>query len=488
MSGTEFGGVRAVETHLGIVLLVGDRALKLRKPVLTGFLDLRAVERRRAVCRREIELNRRISPQVYLGVAELDGAGYEREPVVVMRRMPDDRRLARLVEVDDPRLPGWIGEIADLVAGFHRSAERSTSISAAGSPQALLQRWRSVIDRIRAAGAVGADLGTVERLATGYVDGRHPLLLSRVRDGRIVDGHGDLLADDIFCLDEGPQVLDCLEFDDALRSVDVVDDICFLVMDLERRGAGGLAASLLQEYRHASGETAPDSLVHHYCAYRALVRASVAVERQKQHDPAAAARVVSDTALALAHLRSGRPTLVLVGGDPGTGKTTVSAELAAALGAQRISSDDIRAGLLPSPPVGGHGSEVGVLDRGRYAPQRRAEVYRAVLDGARRALSAGRHVVLDATWREQVHRDAAGRVAADTSSCLVQLRCTAPADLVHERLARRRSGSSQATVEIGAALAGASAPWPAARDLDTSVAPTARLTAALGEVDRVRHG
>src|SRR5213079_1977590 len=110
-----------------------------------------------------------------------------------------------------------------------------------------------------------------EELACRFLAGRGPLFDARIRDGRIVDGHGDLLANDIFCLDDGPRILDCLEFDDRLRFGDVLLDIGFLAMDLERLGRLDLARAFLAAYREASAETHPRSLEHHYIAYRALV-------------------------------------------------------------------------------------------------------------------------------------------------------------------------------------------------------------------------
>ena len=140
--------------------------------------------------------------------------------------------------------------------------------------------------------------------------------------GRARDGHGDLLADDIFLLDDGPRVLDCLEFDDALRLDDVLADVAFLAMDLERLGRPDLAERFLAAYRAASGDTWPSSLAHHHIAYRAQVRAKVSAIRAEQGVPDSADKAQALLRLALAHLEAGRVRLVLVGGLPGTGKST----------------------------------------------------------------------------------------------------------------------------------------------------------------------
>ena len=131
-----------------------------------------------------------------------------------------------------------------------------------------------------------------------FLAGREQLFAQRISQGRIVDGHGDLICDDIFCLDDGPRILDCLDFDDRLRYVDGLDDICFLAMDLERLGASDLAGLLVRMYADFAGDPAPPALRHHYIAYRAFVRVKVDCLRHTQGDASAAgeARTHADIA------------------------------------------------------------------------------------------------------------------------------------------------------------------------------------------------
>ena len=173
---------------------------------------------------------------------------------------------------------------------------------------------------------------------------------ARAQAGRIVDGHGDLLADDIFCLDDGPRILDCLDFDDRLRWVDGLDDAAFLAMDLERLGAPGLAEQFTGWYAEYSGDPAPTSLRHHYTAYRSLVRAKVDFLRAIQGDPEAAAVARQLLGMALKHLRAAVVTLVMVGGLPGTGKSALSAAIAGRFGFTALSSDQIRKELAGVSP------------------------------------------------------------------------------------------------------------------------------------------
>ena len=214
---------------------------------------------------------------------------------------------ATLARGDAP-LDGPLRELARLVAVFHTHAHRSARVAAEGSGAALRRRWTANISQTRQyRGSVldAARFDEAEQRALRFVDGRGPLLEDRIDRNRIVDGHGDLIAEDVFCLDDGPRVLDCLEFDDRLRFVDVIDDVAFLAMDLERLGRPDLASTFLDAYVEFTGDTAPYSLREHYIAYRAFVRAKVACLRHDQGDPAAADTAEQYAALALAHLRSG---------------------------------------------------------------------------------------------------------------------------------------------------------------------------------------
>ena len=152
-----------IETHVSYVVFIGDRVYKLKKPIVTDFVDFRGVEARRAGCEAEVELNRRLAPDVYLGVAALTGpeAG-TCDYLVVMRRMPDDRRLTRLVSENDRRLSEKLREIAAVMAAFHANAERSPDIDEAGRPESILANWAANTRALRRYGSVGIDVGLVD--------------------------------------------------------------------------------------------------------------------------------------------------------------------------------------------------------------------------------------------------------------------------------------------------------------------------------------
>jgi aminoglycoside phosphotransferase family enzyme/predicted kinase len=466
------------ETHIGVVFLLGDRAYKVKKPVTTGFLDFSTPQRRLAACRREVELNRRLAPDVYLGVSSVSDAAWPPgtapeavEHLVVMRRMPDDRRLSALVRRGAP-VQGHLRALARSVAAFHASARRGPEITHEGGRDALGARWAANVAEVRTSGAVlAADLvDAVDRLSRRFLAGREPLLADRCARGRIVDGHGDLMADDVFCLDDGPRALDCLEFDDRLRYLDGLDDVALLAMDLERLGRLDLAAAWLDAYVEFSGDPAPVALRHHYVAYRAFVRAKVACLRSLQGDAAAAARAGRDADIALRHLESGAVRLALIGGLPGTGKSTVAGALADRVGAVLLSSDRIRKELAGLDPYDDASAPYG---EGLYTPARTDELYGQVLHRAGELLARGESVVVDASWTQRRHRRAAEEVARHTHSDLVQLHCTAPDDVARERVATRARTASDATEAVATAIAGHADPWPEARIVLTT-GPVAR--------------
>ena len=380
-SGNEFPRMpyaALAETHSAVVYFAGDRAYKLKKPVDLGFLDFSTKQARAAACARETELNRRFSPDVYLGVAEVkDPDGTLCDHLVVMRRMPADRQLSALIRAgehaDEP-----VRDVARILAGQHAAAPRSSLIDQQGSLAALRGRWDDNVKQTMEMGERAIDapvISEVAELAGKFLAGRGPLFAARISAGHVVDGHGDLLAEDIYCLDDGPRILDCLDFDEQLRWLDGLDDAAFLSMDLERLGAPYLARRFVEWYAEYSGDPAPASLRHHYVAYRAFVRAKVCCIKSEQGDPGAGdeARLLAE--LTLRHLRAGTVTMVLVGGLPGTGKTTLAGAIADRLGWTVLSSDQIRkelAGLAPQQDAA-----VGIWHWDIYARVDRAMLCRA---------------------------------------------------------------------------------------------------------------
>jgi len=460
-----------VETHVSVVAFQGERVYKVKKPVHFDFLDLSTPELRARACEREVELNRRLAPDVYLGVVEVtDDVGRVIEHAVEMRRMPDDRRLATLVRAgaDSTRC---IESVAEALARFHASARRSQAISAAAGRDSIGDLWEHGFSEIRPFLGTVLDAGVaarVETLVRRYLSGRNAVFAKRIATGRVCDGHGDLLADDVFCLGDGPRMLDCLEFDDRLRYGDALADVAFLAMDLELLGRPDLARCFLDRYRWRSADDWPASLEHHYIAYRAHVRAKVACLRHDQGDCEAAARARACLALVVNHLEAARVRLVLLGGLPGTGKSTLAAGLAERTGAVLLRSDVTRKELAHLPTAYRTSAHYG---EGLYEPASTDAVYQRLGELAGAHLESGESVILDASWARASHRQAAECIARATAGDLIQIRCVAPASVANERIARRAAAgtdASDASAAVAATMAREYDAWPDATTIDTA--------------------
>jgi predicted kinase len=257
--------------------------------------------------------------------------------------------------------------------------------------------------------------------------------------------------------------------------VDGLDDIAFLAMDLERLGAGALAERLLERYAAFAADPAPGSLRHHYLAYRAFVRAKVSALRGAQGDTGAAAQAGPYAELTLRHLRAGQPRLLLVGGLPGTGKSTLAGMLADEFGAVLLSSDRLRKELAGLQPRQRANAEYRT---GLYSDEQSRRTYDELLHRAATLLDEGETVVLDASWVRSRDRDRAGEVAAHGHSPLTALRCVAPVEVTAQRLRERRGDVSDADPHIAHAMAAEADPWPTASDIDTTGTPQHALAAA----------
>lgn len=470
------------ETHVSYVFLVGDRAYKLKKPIRTAFLDFSTEPLRHRACHREVELNRRLAPDVYLGVDTIvDERGRPVDHLVEMRRMRDEQRLSRLLtsgaNVDDE-----LTQVAHQLAIFHGRALTSPDIARAGSPEMVRWLWDENLQELtpfRGNLLPDAAIGRVQELAIRYLQGRTSLLRTRMAGGLGRDGHGDLLADDIFFTPDGPRILDCLEFDDHLRYGDVLLDLAFLAMDLEYLGHPREASWFLSRYRELSGWVWPSSLEDHYVAYRALVRSKVACLRDQEGMPSGReARDLLD--LCLRRLRHGRVRLVLVGGEPGTGKSTLSRRLGEREEFAVFRSDEVRKDLAGVE----HTASLRDAAEVWYGPDATAATYGELLRRARPALEHGLSVILDASWSDPARRREALELGRQTVADVLQLRCQVEPAVADARLRARVGDASDADPEVGRRMRRSFADWPQAHVLTTaspieeSVGTAQRLLAA----------
>lgn len=434
------------ETHISWVFLAGERAYKLKKPLVLPFLDYGTPARRRHMCHEEVRLNRRMASDVYLGVravAARDGGlemADEDDPraidyLVEMRRYEERSTLAAKLARGELKQVE-VGDVARLVARFHLQAPH---VATSGAPAiALERRLTENFHELLAAVEQRAEVERVlalERFAHAFVVACAGAFDARALHGLIREVHGDLRAEHIL-LDGRVQIVDCVEFDPGLRSLDVLDDLAFLVMDLTAHGGERFARTLVRAYRDAGGDAGDDRLIAFYAAYRALVRAKVELLRATQQPAGSAAHghhsAVARDLLVLAERFSWQarlPLAIAICGLPATGKSHLARALASTSHLAHLSSDVTRkrlAGILPTrrAPSGAYTAD---FNRLTYAELGRRAAREAIAHGG---------ALVDATFRHRADRDAFAQAFADAAPLLF-LECQAPADTLARRAAAR---------------------------------------------------
>jgi uncharacterized protein len=476
---------KVIETHVSLLSFDGDIVRKRKKAVRFPFIDLTSPELRLAACRQEVALNRRLAPDVYLGLEESrDRDGQLTDAVVVMRRLPEDLQLSTLIEHGHD-VADELVRVAHVLAAFHSTTRRGTEIDSVATPSGLRARWEADLDEWEP--LVQRVLGdqTLDReraLARRYVEGRGELLRQRVTGGHIVDGHGDLRADSIFCLADRPRIIDCLEFDARLRWGDELADVAFLAMDLEARARPDLGNHFVRAYGRFAGWIAPPSLLHFYIAHRALVRSKVACWRVLQGDSAAGSSAHLHLDQCRGHLEAARPLLIVIGGGPRTGKSTIARSLADATACLHLRSDEVRRDFAAAPRAVRVAHDR--FNRGMYTPAVTARTYAMLASRTRTLMRAGYSVILDATFPSASSRAMAGRLARECHADLVEIECHAPVSVVEQRSKElnRLDDLSEATPELATALGSRRAPWPTALSLDTTRPEAALLAQCLSIV------
>ena len=412
------------KTHISSLLLAGDDVFKFKRPVKLPFVDFSTRALRRHFCEEELRLNRRTAPQLYRGVVTIGG-----EPALWMRRFDDTLLFSHLARTR--RLtPAHIDALAASIARFQATLRPSPpSVNAA----ALAQRWAG--DNLRDLAGLGQPLDDLVRWTAARAEALAPLWRARQAAGAVVEGHGDLHLGNIVWHQGQPLLFDALEFNADLRHADRLADPAFTFMDLLDHGLPSLAWRLMSQWLEAGGDWDALPMLRWSAAYRALVRAKVAL---LQDQPADAERRIA-LARQLA-FPTEAPQLVLTSGLSGSGKSTVAMMWVQALGAVRVRSD-VERKRLHGLAATARPADPATL----YNAPSTAATYARLGEVAQAALAGGVSVVVDAAALRRAERDALRQVAADAGARFRLIDCTAPEATLAARIRQRMATQADAS-------------------------------------------
>lgn len=438
------------QTHLSYLLFTPKYVYKIKKPVDFGFVDFTTLDKRLYYCQREVELNCRLCPSIYLDVVKitregkefkLEGKGAATEYAVKMKRLPAAGMLSNLL-ANNTVSEAMMGALAEKIADFHGRALTSPEIAAYGDISVIRQNTDENFAQIAPFINRTIDKAQYDMLVEYTREFQQQKLTNFIRRAshdHIRDCHGDIHAENI-CVDEDIFIYDCIEFNDRFRYSDTIADIAFLIMDLEFNGYMRHAKILRDAYQQVSHDDGLETLLDFYKVYRACVRGKV--DSLKMDEPEvpeserleAAEMARNYFSLACSYAEGSRPLFMIVRGLSGTGKSTLARAIAERTGAKVLSSDRIRkelAGIAPETPCPED------FEKGIYSREMTARTYAMILDRAAGMLSQGDSVILDATFLDKGSREAAETVGARTGCPPVFIECVCPEGTVMRRLRNR---------------------------------------------------
>ncbi|SOD41085.1 bifunctional aminoglycoside phosphotransferase/ATP-binding protein [Nitrosovibrio sp. Nv4] len=449
--------VRLAETHISWVLLAGRYAYKIKKPVDLGFLNFTSLASRRYYCDEEIRLNRRLAPKIYLDVIPIGGTPEKPELGVLpaieyavrMRRFAASRQFDRLA-ARNRILPEHMDSLAFKIANFHSGLPAVEAVSAFGSAAVIYSSVAQTFDRLQAALKGSKDevgVAALRHLNEKEYAGCKERFVHRRAEGFIRECHGDLHLGNIALIDGQPVPFDGIEFDPALRCIDVMSEVAFTVMDLLHYKRADLAYRFLNGYLEITGDYIGVSMLRFYVVYRAVVRAMVNAIRvgqtglSKRAKAEAMARCRSFLALAVERIGYYQPGLVITHGLPGSGKTTFAQAALEQLQAIRIRSDVERKrlfGLAPLADSSMHASSI-------YDAEATRRTYARLLELARGLLTAGMPVIVDAAFLKRNEREHFRQLAHELAVPFAIASMKSSTATLRTRITQRQSQSNDAS-------------------------------------------
>jgi aminoglycoside phosphotransferase family enzyme/gluconate kinase len=448
---------RLIETHISWVILAGDYAYKIKKPVNLGFLDFSTLEKRQHFCEEELRLNTRLAPHIYLAAVaitgtpekpQIEGSGPAIEWAVKMRAFPADATLDREPNIGTEQ----IDAIAERIADFHADIAVAPPESVYGLPaqvsEPVLTNFSALRQRLPANdNHLSTLLGALQTWSVNESQRLAPHFAARKASGFIRECHGDLHLGNIAWVEDKPLIFDALEFNTALRQIDVISEIAFLSMDLQHRGRSDLAWRLLDRYLEQSGDYGSGLTgLAYYQVYRAMVRAKVAAilataQAEASGKAADFAECLNYLQLAERLTRQQRPALLLMHGVSGSGKTWLSQHLLEQLGGIRLRSDVVRKRLFGLKPL----QDSSAIPGGIYTPEAGKLTLESLLENTRTVLAAGFLVIVDATFINSIWRAPFQALAEELHIEWRIVSLAAPAETLRERIVRRQQHGTDAS-------------------------------------------
>ena len=453
--------IRLIETHISWVILTGDYAYKIKKPVNFGFLDFSTLEKRYFYCQEELRLNRRFAPEIYLDLIEihgsedapkLQGSGEVIEYAIKMLEFPQQCLLSSHAAKDDLS-PELIDDIAATVSAAHANSDRADQADDFGTATVAAQWSAENMDQIR--NAIPREFMPDSYFQLEYWYQENNALLANIdarkREGFVRECHGDLHLGNMALIGGRVTLFDCIEFNPQLRWIDTISEVAFVAMDLQARGYPEYCWRFINQYLAISGDYAGVKLLRYYFIYRALVRAKVAALRIQQQD--------RDSKTCQSHLKPAldyielarlwadnhRAGMIIMHGLSGSGKSTIAAKLVEALGAIQVRSDVVRKHLFDLDAAEQTDS---ALDQGIYTEEATELTYRRLQDIAQTIIDADFTVILDATFLQQSRRRQMLETQTGAPCKRVIINCEAPVEELRKRILAREDDPSEANLQV----------------------------------------
>ncbi len=454
--GSSVSSVEIIQTHISCVVLTGAYAYKIKKPVNFGFLDFSTLEKRKFYCEEEIRLNKRLCPNIYIGVVpitqtkntlQLNGTGKTIEYVVKMKQFPQNQIMTHLLK-DEKIDEEIIDKICSRLVEFYTLEQPTTEIASYGKAEVIQHNIDENFEQTKSVVGITIPQETYDFLKNAnntFFSQKKDVFDTRIQQGYIRDCHGDLHSGNIVITDKNEiHIFDCIEFNKRFRFIDVASDIGFLAMDLDYQNHPYLASFLIRNYVEKSGDTSIYNVLNFYKSYRAYVRGKVTgfqlndsqIPEMKKKELLTTAKKYFRLSQYYALLFSldfqkHKPFLFLVCGLTGTGKSTIAQKIAVDYHAMYLNSDIIR---KTKAGIDKYEQHHDAFNKGLYDPKNIEIIYEKIAESATENLQNKKNVVLDATFQKKKHRDRMYQLAKDTSSHLVIIYCRCPDDIVKKRL------------------------------------------------------